>query len=77
MMERRPGRHAMPWSGVLHRAASQHELIQARINTDLSSCYSFFSARLRLRFHNAIWHGFVPLAAGCHYSAVFACLPFA
>jgi hypothetical protein len=24
----------------------------------------------RLRFQNAIWHGFVLLAAGCHYSAV-------
>jgi hemolysin III len=31
----------------------------------------------RLRFHNAIWHGFVLLAAGCHYSAVVACLLFA
>jgi hemolysin III len=25
----------------------------------------------RLRFHNAIWHGFVLLAASCHYAAVF------
>ena len=29
-----------------------------------------------LRFHNAIWHGFVLLAACCHYSAVFDCLVF-
>src|SRR5262249_30824734 len=29
-----------------------------------------------LRFHNAIWHGFVLLAASCHYSAVLACLPW-
>jgi hemolysin III len=28
----------------------------------------------RLRFHNAIWHGFVLIAAGCHYSAVLTCL---
>jgi hemolysin III len=28
----------------------------------------------RLRFQNAIWHGFVLLAASCHYAAVFACL---
>ena len=27
-----------------------------------------------LRFHNAIWHGFVLLAASCHYSAVLTAL---
>ena len=26
-----------------------------------------------LRFQNAIWHGFVLVAASCHYGAVFAC----
>jgi hemolysin III len=33
----------------------------------------------RLRFQNAIWHGFVLLAAGCHYAAVldYALLPWA
>src|SRR5262249_30049485 len=39
--------------------------------------YSFgtlFHLWERLRFHNAIWHDFVLLAAGCHYSAVLACL---
>jgi hemolysin III len=30
-----------------------------------------------LRFHNAIWHGFVLLAASCHYWAVLACWPWA
>ena len=37
--------------------------------------YSFgtlFHLWERLRFHNAIWHGFVLLAASCHYSAVLA-----
>ena len=29
-----------------------------------------FHAWERLRFQNAIWHGFVLLAAGCHYTAV-------
>ena len=24
----------------------------------------------RLSYHNAIWHGFVLIAAGCHYTAV-------
>lgn len=27
-----------------------------------------------LRFHNAIWHGFVLAAAACHYSAIFQCV---
>jgi hemolysin III len=27
----------------------------------------------RLRFQNAIWHGFVLVAAACHYSAVLCC----
>jgi hemolysin III len=27
-----------------------------------------------LRFQNAIWHGFVLVAAGCHYGAVLDCL---
>jgi hemolysin III len=27
-----------------------------------------------LRFQNAIWHGFVLIAASCHYCAVLACL---
>jgi hemolysin III len=30
-----------------------------------------------LRFHNAIWHDFVLLAASCHYLAVLACWPWA
>lgn len=28
----------------------------------------------RLRFHTAIWHGFVLSAAGCHYAAVMSCV---
>lgn len=27
----------------------------------------------KLRFQNAIWHGFVIIAAAVHYSAVFTC----
>lgn len=27
-----------------------------------------------LRFHNAIWHAFVLVAAGCHYGAVLDCM---
>jgi hemolysin III len=33
-----------------------------------------FHAWKSLRFHNAIWHGFVLLAAGCHYAAVLGCV---
>jgi hemolysin III len=40
----------------------------------LYSIGTLFHIWQRLRFQNAIWHGFVLLAAGCHYSAVFACL---
>ena len=28
----------------------------------------------KLRFQNAIWHGFVVAAAAVHYSAVVACI---
>lgn len=31
----------------------------------------------RLRFHTAIWHGFVLTAAGVHYSAVLSCVVLA
>jgi len=37
--------------------------------------YSFgviFHVLERLRFQNAIWHGFVLLGASCHYSAVLS-----
>jgi hemolysin III len=35
-----------------------------------------FHAWRSLRFHNAIWHGFVLVAAVCHYSAILACGAF-
>jgi hemolysin III len=41
----------------------------------LYSIGTVFHGWRRLRFHNAIWHGFVLSAAGCHYSAVLNCLP--
>jgi hemolysin III len=30
----------------------------------------------RLRFQNAIWHGFVLFAAACHYTAILDCVAF-
>src|SRR6266480_1137448 len=43
----------------------------------LYSVGALFHVWQGLRFHNAIWHGFVLIAASCHYSAVLACLPWA
>jgi hemolysin III len=40
----------------------------------LYSVGTIFHIWQRLRFHNAIWHGFVLAAAGCHYSAVLTCV---
>jgi hemolysin III len=40
----------------------------------LYSIGTLFHVWQRLRFHNAIWHGFVLLAASCHYSAVLTFL---
>jgi hemolysin III len=40
----------------------------------LFSLGTLFHVWERLRFQNAIWHGFVLLAAGCHYSAVLICV---
>jgi hemolysin III len=40
----------------------------------LYSIGTLFHVWRRLPFHNAIWHGFVLLAASCHYLAVLTCL---
>ena len=40
----------------------------------LSSVGVLFHIWERLRFHTAIWHGFVLSAAGCHYAAVMSCV---
>jgi hemolysin III len=40
----------------------------------LYTCGVVFHVWESLRFQNAIWHGFVVLAAGCHYAAVLASL---
>ena len=37
----------------------------------LDSLVLSFRSWRRLRFQNAIWHGFVLLGAACHYTAVF------
>ena len=70
------------WSGVmaydsLASALPSSSLWLLAIGGILYSLGTVFHLLKRLRFHNAIWHGFVLLAASCHYSAVLACLPLA
>ena len=67
------------WSGVvaydlLASAVPEASLWLLAIGGVLYSIGALFHVWRRLRFHNAIWHGFVLLAASCHYSAVLACL---
>jgi hemolysin III len=68
------------WSGViaydsLVSAIPSSSLWLLAIGGVLYSLGTLFHVWQRLRFQNAIWHVFVLLAAGCHYSAVLACLP--
>ena len=70
------------WSGViaydsLASAIPSLSLWLLAIGGILYSLGAFFHVWQRLRFQNAIWHGFVLLAAGCHYSAILACLLWA
>jgi len=67
------------WSGViaynyLPPVLPSSSLRLLAIGGILYSLGTLFHAWEQLRFQNAIWHGFVLLAAGCHYSAVLACL---
>jgi hemolysin III len=67
------------WSGIaaydsLAAVLPSSSLWLLAIGGILYSLGTLFHVWQRLRFHNAIWHGFVLLAASCHYSAVLACL---
>jgi hemolysin III len=67
------------WSGVivydsLASALPSASLWLLAIGGILYSVGALFHICRGLRFHNAIWHGFVLIAASCHYSAVLACL---
>jgi len=69
------------WSGVIAYDSLASALPSASIwllaiGGILYSVGALFHVWQDLRFHNAIWHGFVLLAASCHYSAVLACLPW-
>jgi hemolysin III len=70
------------WSGVtaydsLASVLPSSSLWLLAIGGILYSLGMLFHVWQGLRFHNAIWHGFVLLAASCHYSAVLACLLWA
>jgi len=68
------------WSGVtaydsLVSVLPNSSLWLLAIGGILYSLGTVFHVWQGLRFHNAIWHGFVLLAASCHYLAVLACWP--
>jgi hemolysin III len=70
------------WSGVtaydsLVSVLPNSSLWLLAIGGVLYSLGTVFHVWQGLRFHNAIWHGFVLLAASCHYLAVLACWPWA
>jgi hemolysin III len=63
------------WSGLLVYPSFAADIPQASVyllvlGGLLYSLGVVFHSWERLRFHNAIWHGFVLLAAICHYFAV-------
>src|SRR5437763_11492921 len=69
------------WSGVIAYDSLASTLPNASlwllvIGGILYSLGTVFHVWRGLRFHNAIWHVFVLLAASCHYWAVLACLPW-
>jgi hemolysin III len=66
---------ALGWSGVMvydviADALPKFTLCLIAIGGVLYSAGVVFHVWERLRFQNAIWHGFVLLAASCHYAAV-------
>ena len=70
---------AMGWSGVLlgsrlYDALSQATLLLILIGGIIYTLGVIFHVWEKLRFQNAIWHGFVVAAAGVHYAAVLTCV---
>lgn len=86
-----PGRHdrlaillylGMGWSGILaigplRETLPGHSLLLIVVGGVIYSAGIIFHVWERLRFQNAIWHGFVVTAAAVHYSAVFTALSHA
>ena len=70
---------AMGWSGVmlysrLHDVLSLATLVLILTGGAIYTAGVVFHLWERLRFQNAIWHGFVVTAAGVHYAAVLTCI---
>jgi hemolysin III len=70
---------AMGWSGVmlysrLHDTLSLATLVLILVGGIIYTTGVVFHLWERLRFQNAIWHGFVVTAAGVHYAAVLTCV---
>ena len=70
------------WSGLLAYAPVAEALRPLTlwliaIGGALYSIGVIFHVWERLRFHTAIWHGFVLSAAGVHYAAVLSCVVLA
>nr|WP_246806821.1 hemolysin III family protein [Ensifer sp. ENS04] len=69
---------AMGWSGVLAvgpllSALTATTLVLILIGGIIYSAGVIFHVWEKLRFQNAIWHGFVVTGAAVHYSAVLTC----
>ena len=58
--------------GPLAAAVSDRVLILLGIGGVLYTVGVVFHLWNGLRYHNAVWHGFVLAAAGCHYAAVMS-----
>lgn len=70
---------AMGWSGImlisrLHDALSLATLVLILVGGIIYSLGVIFHVWEKLRYQNAIWHGFVVTAAGVHYAAVLTCV---
>jgi hemolysin III len=70
---------AMGWSGAalyprLYDVLSVATLILILIGGIIYTTGVVFHLWEKLRFQNAIWHGFVVTAAGVHYAAVLTCV---
>jgi len=66
---------AMGWSGMMLYDAVIEKLPTLTLGFTLAGGVLYtsgviFHAWQRLRFQNAIWHGFVLLGAACHYTAI-------
>ena len=66
---------AMGWSGLMLYDAVVEKLPTLTLGFTLAGGVLYtsgviFHAWQRLRFQNAIWHGFVLLGAACHYTAI-------